>query len=163
MNKLLVILLLLISCARTPDVHSDATLETLSKSMKRTGDYISRNFLNYYGPKDLPEEENRELVSAFNHFLKLYNKVEKEYQGIMGVKLFLVEYLNESNNYDPKDTNENSPQNVAKALLHQTGIDLNEIDKQAELERLAKELSVSNEELRHGIFFLFSHPQSEIY
>lgn len=162
MKKLLFLLLFLIACAKAPAVHSDTTVQTLSKAMTGTGDYISRNFLNYYGPKNLPEQEMRELSAAFNHFLKLYNGVEKEYQGIMGVKLFLTKYLNEWHRFDPRAEGDKSPRAVAKSLLNKTGIDLNTIDNEAELERLAGELSISVEELSHGIFFLITRAQSEI-
>lgn len=158
--------LFLLSCGSGNQKHSEETLHTLSKTMNKTGHYISGNFLRYYGPKDLPEEEEKQLLAAFKSFLSHYNHVNSEYRNIMAVKQFLAIHLNTIQDYKEKRTagefSGDSPLAVANALIFATGIDLNNLDDSASLKRGAKMLSITEEQAVYGIYYLITHSQNEV-
>ena len=128
MNRLLImflVILLLLSCTKISHNYSNNTLGILSNTIKKTGDYISSNFLRYYGPKDLDDLKQKDLNLAFNNFLKLHEKVNVEYRSIMEVKQFIIQYINISNSIR---VSSDSTISTAKDILTITGLDLNFID-----------------------------------
>lgn len=122
--------------------------------MDKTGHYISRNFLRYYGPKNLDEEAQKELTTAFNSFLKYYNSINKEYQDNIAVKKFIAVHLNTIQTYREGKSN-SSPIAVATTLFEKE-IHLNNLDDD-DLKSVMQQLSLTEEQLIHGIYYLFTH------
>jgi hypothetical protein len=162
----LITLLIFLSCNSKPHQIDSPTKEILSKTMKKTGEYISGNFLRYYGPKSLPEEQQNELNSAFKIFLNLYSSVEAEYQNSVEVKQFLVLYLNSHHSYNPKNSKAefwgDNPVEVAATLISPTNIDLNTINNSDYLKEIATQISISQEQLYNGLYYLLTHNPEDI-
>ncbi len=164
--SMLLSLTIITGCQTKPQVYNDDTVQILTKTVGKTGDYISRNFLRYYGPKDLNEDKQKELKTAFINFLEIYDSVKPEYRNMEAVKKFLVLYLKHHHTYNPSNSSKeflgSSPLAVANTLLTQTGLDLTVVDDKSILKNYCDKLAISEQQLYNGIYFLLVNGEDRV-
>ncbi len=163
----LLTLLLVISCSSTGEPLNERTVDNLSASVRMSTKAITATHLRYYSPRGISEEDQKNLEAGFRRFMKLYKRVRPEYRDIPAVKTFLVNYLNRIGTYEEKKAyrtyTAESPLAVAASFIFATGIDLNTIDDKSVMQNGMDLLSLTEDEMNHGIYYLLQHTQEQLF
>ncbi len=113
-------------------------------------------------PGELTEEQLTQFHEAYTQLFNVYENVSLDYREMSSVKRFLLAYSSMTKAKNARDYSGDSPQSVAFAILFSSGFDFNYIDSPTYRGKVANLISVSDEQVCHGIYHILTNSRSEI-